>query len=72
MTFGAMTAEGAFLIASRSHSFAPLIAAYLSQGIGFLRGQLSFSINCNKQGETLWRTTSMTSSRLVVVWPVRP
>jgi MFS family permease len=34
MTFGAIAAGGAFLIASRSDSFAPLIAAYLLLGVG--------------------------------------
>src|SRR5215475_5283867 len=34
MIFGAIAAGGAFLIASRSNSFSPMIAAYLLLGLG--------------------------------------
>jgi sugar phosphate permease len=40
MIFGAIAAGGAFLIASRSNSFTPMIAAYLLLGLGISTGTL--------------------------------
>jgi len=41
MIFGALAAGGAFLIASRSNSFSPMIAAYLLLGLGISAGTLA-------------------------------
>jgi MFS family permease len=41
MIFGAIAAGGAFLIASRSNSFSPMLAAYLLLGLGISIGTLA-------------------------------
>jgi MFS family permease len=41
MIFGAIAAGGAFLIASRSNSFSPMLAAYLLLGLGISAGTLA-------------------------------
>lgn len=41
MIFGAIAAGGAFLIASRSNSFSPMLAAYLLLGLGISTGTLA-------------------------------